>query len=357
MALSRADAVRILRFCLGADDSGDAVLRADGACVVTIALCRSSYEVSTFDGDTFEEALRRAAAAEVLKPACVDKQIAFLARREPAAEEHAATPVPQVDRAPGGRAGAQFLILADAIGALLHETQRERGFSTLFVGSEGRLSRPEVSIQWRHTEARRATLGALLREEPGPPAAVRRRLDRAEALLAGIGPVRAGIRDQVVGVPHLIEVFSTVNAELLAAVDAFMVGGTWEEGRSSALACVALLHAKEKTGIERAQLTHAFLRDRPTDDLRQSLAGLLAAQSSYLHIFSAAAPRPAEQLLRRTLASPVAAEVQRMESLIFGDGDHGYGVDPTTWFTTISRKIDMLGDIASTVISILRQGQ
>jgi hypothetical protein len=176
-------------------------------------------------------------------------------------------------------------------------------------------------------------------------------------LLAGIGPLRAGIRDQVVSVPHLIETFSTVNAELLAAVDAFLVAGTWDEGRTSALACVALLHAKEKTGIERAQLTNAFLQDRPTEDLRTSLAGLLAAQTSYLHIFSAAAPRPAEQLLRRTLASPVAAEVQRMESLIFGEVDHGFGVDPTTWFTTISRKIDMLGDIASTTISILRQGQ
>jgi hypothetical protein len=357
MALARSDAVRILRFCLGADDSGDAVLRGDGACVVTIALCRSSYEVSTFEGDSFEEALRRAVSAEVLKAACVDKQIAFRARREPAAEERALTPPPLVDRAPGGAAGARFLTMADAIGALLHETQRERGVSTMFVGSDGRLSRAEVARQWRHTETRRAALLALLRESTATPATVRRRLERAETLLVGIGTLRAGIQDQVVSVPHLIEVYSTVNAELLAAVDAFMVAGTWDDGRSSALACVALLHAKEKTGIERAQLTSAFLQDRLTEDLRMSLAGLLAAQSSYLHIFSAAAPRAAEQLLRRTLASPVAAEVQRMESLIFGEGAHGFGVDPTAWFTTITRKLDMLGDIANTTISILRQGQ
>jgi len=359
MALSRADAVRILRFCLGADDSGDAATRPDGTCAVTIALCRSSYQVSTFEGATFEEALRRAASAEALKGPCVDKQIAFLARREPVAQEMepvvAAPPV--VDRAPGGAVGARFLAITDAIGALLHETQRERGISTLFVGSKGRLFGDEMARQCRRTESRRSLLAELLGEQAPTPAAVRRRLERVEALLGGVGSLRAGIRDQVVTVPHLIEVYSTVNAELLAAVDAFMVAGLWDEGRSSALACVALLHAKEKTGIERAQLTKAFLEDHLTDDLRMSLAGLLAAQSSYLHIFSAAAPRAAEQLLRRTLASPVAAEVQRMESLIFGDDERGFGVDPTAWFTTITRKIDMLGDVASTTISIMRQGQ
>jgi hypothetical protein len=357
MALSRTDALRILRFCLGPDDSGDAVERSDGACVVTVALCRSSYEVSTFEGATFDEALRRAASAEVLKASCVEKQIAFLGRREPAAEGQTPSPVPVGERAPGGRPGAQFLILADAIGALLHETQRERGVSTLFAGSAGRLSADELGPQWARTEARRSALDELLRAQVALPPAVRRRTDRAAALLAGTGALREGIHDHTVKVPELIGLYSTVNAELLAALEAFMAARLLDEGRSSALACVALLHAKEKTGLERAQLTHAFLLDSFPEGLRLEVAALLAAQSSYLHIFSAAAPRPAEQLLRRTLASPVAAEVERIESLVFGEEEGGLGVDPISWFATITRKIDMLGDVARTTISLLLDGQ
>src|SRR3954454_7056792 len=86
MSLSQKDATRILRFCLGADDSAAAGPADDGGCVVTIALCRSSYEVHAFDAPTYEEALRAAASAGVLKQDCVDKQIAFVLRREGAGE-------------------------------------------------------------------------------------------------------------------------------------------------------------------------------------------------------------------------------------------------------------------------------
>jgi len=125
--------------------------------------------------------------------------------------------------------------------------------------------------------------------------------------------------------------------------------------RNEALACVVLLHAKEKAGMERAHLTMAFQRDRFAQGQRLSVAALIAAQSTYLHIFSATAPEAGEVALRRALTSPAAAEVQRMESVVFLDDESGFGIDPTTWFRTISRKIDMLGDVSTTVLGSLRE--
>jgi hypothetical protein len=342
MSLSRSDALRILRFCLGSDDSGDADVRPDGTRVVTIALCRATVEVRAFEADTFEEALRRAGAAGVLKEACVQKQIAFLARRAPA-EDQAGPGVP-------------FLDIAEAVGAILHETQRERGMSALFVGSDGRLFRDELAEQWRKTDQRRALLDAVDSRLVGPSAlpAVRRRAQNARALLDAVGPLRARVEQRAVEIPRLIEVYSDLNGELLSAVEAFMVVGVLGAGRSGAIACVSLLHAKEKVGIERAQLGSAFAVDRLDAAQRLSLAALLAAQSSYLHIFSAAAPPLAEQLLRRGMASPAAEEVQRMESVVFADTDRGFGIDPATWFATITRKIEMLREVTSSTITLMR---
>jgi hypothetical protein len=361
MPLSQTDAVRILRFCLAADDSGAASLRGDGTCVVTIALCRSSYEVRTFEGATFEEALRLAGRGGALKPACVDKQIAFVARRDPSEEPATRpTPPPAVATTPSPEsisaadADSPFLAVTGAVGALLHETQRERGLSTLFVASGGRTPREPLVTQRSHVDAQRSALTSLLASSPEAPSALRHRLDRAGTLLGQLGTTRAGIDDGVVTAPQLITYYSNVNAELLAALDAFMVTGVGGPHRSGALACVALLYAKEKLGIERAQLTHAFLEDKFSEGQRLSVAALIAAQASYLHIFSAAAPRAAEQLLRRTLASPAAAEVERMESVVYATSDGGFGIDAATWFDTISRKIDMLGDVSSTVIEMLR---
>ena len=360
MFLSRPDAASILRFCLGADDSGKVAERADGTCTVTIALCRSSYEVTVFEGATFDEALRRAAAAGLLKAACIDKQIAFLARRAAAAgtggeTEETVPALPAEVAAHASRATTQFAEMTDVISALLHETQRERGISTLFVGPHGLLFGNELCAQWRRTDQQRAALRDVARDAvAGAPPAVQRRMERAQALLASVGIIRGEIEERAAGAARVIEVYSAVNAELLGAIDAFMVAGVFGAQRSSALACVCLQYAKEKTGIERAQLADAFSEDRFAQGQRLSVAALIAAQSSYLHIFSAGAPRAAEQLLRRTLASPAAAEVKRMESVVFTDCDRGFGIDASAWFTAMSRKIDMLADVSSTAIAMLR---
>jgi hypothetical protein len=355
MPLNQSDAVRILRFCLAADDSGTANVRDDGSCAVTIALCRSSYEVRTFEGANFEEALRRAGNGGALKTACVDKQIAFLARRDPGLE----TPVPKVTTPPptlpANDVGSPFLALAGALGGLLHEIQRERGVSTLFVASHGQMMRAQLAEQHARLDAQRAATLAMLEHAPGTPPAVRHRLDRAGTVLGQLGTTRAGVEDLVVTPPQIISFYSAINVELLAALDAFMVAGVTGAGRSGALACVALLYAKEKTGIERAQLADAFFEDRFAEGQRISVAALIAAQTSYLHIFSAAAPRAAEQLLRRTLASPAVAEVERMESVVYAPTEAGFGVDASTWFDAMSRKIDLLGDVSSSVIEMLRQ--
>jgi methyl-accepting chemotaxis protein len=265
---------------------------------------------------------------------------------------------PAVAPPDAGAAGtsARFLALAEAVGALLHETQRERGLSTLVAGSRGRLLARDLERQWRRTEARRSGLQALL-DEHAMPGAVRRRFERAEKLLSPLGSLRAGVKAREVGAPQVIEAYTAVNTELLAVTDAFMVAGAMGGGPSHALACVALLYAKEKTGVERAQLANVFLEDRFADQQRLSVAALLAAQSSYFHIFSAAAPRAADQLLRRALASPAATEVQRMEGVVLdGESDHGFGIDPVVWFEAMTRKIEMLAGVSRTVITMLREG-
>jgi hypothetical protein len=358
MPLTHVDAVRILRFCLAADDSGSATVGADGECRITVALCRSPYEVRTFEGATFEESLRRAGSAGVLKSACVDKQITFLARRDPG-DDAAPTPTPNVDlmaeaEAPSP-AAFPFLVVTDAVHALLHETQRERGLSTLFVASRGRLPGPELLRQRSRVDAQRAVVTRVLRDSTDAPPSVRHRIDRASTLLGQLGQTRAGVEDLVMTAAQIIAFYSNVNLELLAALDAFIVTGVTASQRSGALACVALLYAKEKAGVERAQLTDAFLEDRFSEGQRLSVAALIASQASSLHIFSAAAPRAADQLLRRTLASPEASEVQRMESVVYGAENAGFGIDASTWFAMISRKIDMLGDVSTTVIKMLRE--
>ena len=355
MSLSSSDAARVLRFCLVADDAGTVEKRDDGSCVVTIVTSRPTYQVHSFEELTFEAALRSAAGRGVLRAACVEKQIAFTTRCDPLAEATSAIRTPRPPAAAGpGAAAPVFLTLTDAVGSLLHETQRERGVSTLFVASGGQLAGDELTEQWKSSDQRRAALfDVVAREMPSLPAPVGRRFQHAGSLLGAIDGTRDAVMGGRIEAARVIEVYTALNAALLAAIEAMMVAGVPGPERNHALACVVLQHAKEKAGIERAQLAMTFLRDRFAQGQRLSVASLIAAQSTYLHIFAATAPEAGESALRKALASPAAAEVQRMESVVFLDGESGFGIDPSLWYRAISRKIDLLGDVSSATLASL----
>ena len=53
---------------------------------------------------------------------------------------------------------------------------------------------------------------------------------------------------------EVLESYTRANAELLGIGDAALVAYASAENRPNALACVVLLYAKEKTGIERARI-------------------------------------------------------------------------------------------------------
>jgi methyl-accepting chemotaxis protein len=331
--------------------------RDDDVCVVKVVHANPiDGEADRFEGVTFEDALRAAADAGRLKASCLEKQISFLARSLP---DHAGgePDVARETESTAARAeGRLFPTIATVISALVHETQRERGTSSLYASSEGRLFGPELKQQWRRTDERRAEMMAFRDSNPaGLPRALASRLDRTEEMLGKLVEARNRVEALAVGVPQVIDRYTTVNIELLGIVDELAGRAAMARARFPALAWMALLHAKEKTGVERAQLSSAFAWDHFVDDQHAVISGLIAARHSYLHLFSVAAPQLARELMQRMLKSPVEQAVVDMERVALDHREGGFGVDPAAWFTLISRKIDAFTEVEAAVRVSLAQ--
>jgi hypothetical protein len=341
MALTVDEATRIVQFCLAGDGWGKA--SADGD-TLTIHLMENGTERARpyeFRAESFEAALQAAVEAGVLKAAAVDKQIAFLQRTTSRPGRGGGEP-PRFHEAPA------------AVSALIHETQRERGISSLYAASGGRLFQRELTLQWRNTERRRAGLDAFRDRCAGPlPGPASGRLTAADEALAEAMVARAALAARKMRPPELIAAYSRANRIYLQAIDALLPTVTDAGQRATALAWVALLNAKEKLGIERAQLVAAFARDRYAGGQYQAVLGLIAARDRYLHLFSDAAPAPARELLQEQLASEVASAVRRMEEVALARRRGGFGVDPTDWFTAISAQIDRLAALEAAVRTTL----
>ena len=325
MPLGREDATRIIRFCMAGTGWGTATRDDDGACVVKIVQTSGlDTEADRFDGASFEEALRLAADAGKLKSSCLEKQISFLARSLPDAQAGMDLDTPRDSDSTAARAeGRLFPALTALISALVHETQRERGVSSLYAF---RQSGPA-----------------------GLPRALAFRLERAEDLLANVIEARGEVERLRRATSIIIDEYTTVNVELLGIVDEMAGRPVLARSRASVLAWMALLHAKEKTGLERAQLATAFAHDHFDEGQHALLSGLIAARHSYLHLFSVAAPQLARELMQRMLKSPIEQTVNDMERIALKHRDGGFGVNPEDWFTAISYKIDSLGEVEAAV--------
>ena len=251
---------------------------------------------------------------------------------------------------PGGRRAGEFLALARSIGALLHETQRERGVSAIHVQSGRRLFAGELHAQSARSEARRRAVVSLI-EDLGPSLLPgdSGRLERIAGSLGEVSDVRREVASGSGSATKVVDAFSTFNAEVLAAMDVPVASLLDGESHCLALAAIALLHAKEKVGIERARVGMALVGDGPDERDRVALAELLAEQATYLHMYACAAPSTANQMLRRALASRPSLEVRRIEDRLLSTGPR-VNVDVSAWFKTISEKIELLDSVAGVTL-------
>jgi len=321
----------------------------EDACVLKLVLTGSDRaETCRFEARDFEGALQQAVAAGVLKGACVEKQIAFFTRTSGTALE--AAKATKRDAAASNGGTGLFPAVAALVSALVHETQRERGISSLYTASEGRLFGRELNEQWRATDRRREELVAF-RDRPAGrlPRGIERKLGDAGDLVDSVTASREKVEHLRTIPTEIIDTYSQMNGEILRIVDDVAALVVEPIQRPAVLAWTALLHAKEKTGIERAQLASAFERDRYFDGQYQAVLGLIAARQSYLHLFAVAAPPPSGRVMRERLEAGIAADVERMERIALTCRDGGFGVDPVAWFAAISRQVDLLGEVEASV--------
>jgi Nitrate and nitrite sensing len=361
MPLTRQDALRLLHFCLGPDDSGSVDLADDGAALVTVAKAEAptgGAGVRTFEAATFDAALRQAVDAGMLKGACVEKQIVFLSKdRAPEARsrddgrEGRATPEPTSTRPPPRDL---FPRLVTAMAALLHEVQVERGMSAICAASSGRHFRRELARQRERANAKRDRMTAVRRELAEPMGAtLARRFEKVDAQLRAIGKAREALDAGEISAQQIVVTYSAANLELLGIGDGALVAFAPGPQHASALASVVLLYATEKTGIERARLGAAFAARSFSDEDRQTLAALLSARRSYLHIFAATAPRVAEELLERALSSTVESDLSRAEALILAGREDETDLDARGWFNLTSRKIELLDEVGLATLGLV----
>ncbi len=230
---------------------------------------------------------------------------------------------------------------------LVHELQKERGLTTVYVDTKGKTDSAPIQAQRQAVDQKISEFQAIIRADEASLISngLKPKTDLVLEQLAALGEFRSRV-DQVASVKmKLKEPFSFYNELIrgLLGVTASLSNSVNDTKISRlASAYYYLLQYKEAGGQERAMLTITFGKDKfKPSSIRKSFNQNLVAQQFYRSTFGEFATESDIALLDEMLVGPGVDKVAELRELATYQS-RSFGVDPKVWVDASTDRINIL---------------
>ncbi|MEM8737787.1 MAG: methyl-accepting chemotaxis protein [Planctomycetota bacterium] len=247
--------------------------------------------------------------------------------------------------------------LAVHLSAMVHETQKERGRTAGFLGSQGKKFSAELGDQRELADTRiEAVRGFLEDFDPTDfDQAFQDSLAAALADLDRIDATRQAVSAMSIPAGQAIGYYTAMNGRFLDAIGVMSEQSRDADLTRSIAAYVHFLKGKERAGIERAVLSNTFAADQFGPGMYRKFIALVTEQDTYFTEFQALASPEAMAYFDQASADPAFGEVQGYRDVAFARADTGgFGADAGVWFSIITAKINKLKETEDFLSAALR---
>ena len=242
----------------------------------------------------------------------------------------------------------KVVILSTKIGALVHETQKERGMTAGFIGSKGVKFKDDLPKQREEVNKQITFLNEFLSDFDKS----KYNDDFIKNLNSGLEKLKdlQGVRNSVnslnIAAPIAIAYYTDTNTLLLNTLGTIVKFSNSPNVTKELGSYMNFLLAKERTGIERAVGTNTFAQNKFTEGLKARFYTLIAEQTAYLDIFSKIASKDIVDFYLKTVVGKDIEEVEKMRKIaLFSNIEENFGVEPNYWFERITNKINLLKQV------------
>jgi methyl-accepting chemotaxis protein len=240
---------------------------------------------------------------------------------------------------------AELVDVATVISGLVHELQKERGGSALFLGSGGRQFVRELPEQRQATDQWRTRLASTFNDvgltKTGSLGAV---VKDASSQLAGLDGTRQEISALRLAPPQSAAFYTGAIARLLDVGLEISKQITDPEAAARMMAYENMMQVKERAGQERAMGSGGFAGGKLELPAYRRIVEVNGEQEMFLKRLRAFATAEEWSLLGSTVTGPSVSEVDRMRKLILetAPGAPLTGVEAPYWFRMTTDRIDLL---------------
>jgi len=236
-------------------------------------------------------------------------------------------------------------VLSQKLSLLIHETQKERGASAGFIGSKGKKFVTILPNQKKLTDKRKKELFNYIAtlDLNSFSQELRDAISAFKADIAKLNSIRKRVVTLDISVKDEVAYYSAMNRKILNIVALTAKLADAEKLVKALDTYTNFLKSKERAGIERAVLSGTFAANKFKDGLFAKWITLVAEQDAFLDSSMAMANDKVKEFYKKTMNSPVVAEVNKMRAIAKAKANEGnFGVDSVYWFKTITKKINLL---------------
>lgn len=230
---------------------------------------------------------------------------------------------------------------SDIVAGLIHELQKERGYSAGFTASGGETFSRQLKGQRGDTDSALKPFTLAL---PQLRVYEERAMAQVVDLLDGLSQTRRDIDALKLSVPQIATYYTSVINVLLEGDARLRTGVAVDETGMLMELKQLLALAKESAGLERAMGATLLGSEVFLEPIHQRFLDLGARQRGFLKQAGIVADRPTlfEDLM--TSAAGTAAQEMRQSLVQLGYGGSGDGLTAPQWFTASTAWIDSLRD-------------
>jgi len=242
-------------------------------------------------------------------------------------------------------AGQEFLSLAIVNNSLVHELQKERGMTAVFVGSKGQKFANELKSQRRLTDQANAKMNQALSAFSSEKNEVNDIIAIITSELDKLDAMRNKIDSLSISLGEALGYYTKQNNKMLR-LTGFFINISPKKVVKDALAYYNFIEAKERAGIERAVASGGFAENKFTATAFQKFISLNAKQETYLEQFLLNSSAQVKADFDNKMKNKAVVEVKRMRNIAMQAGQNGpFNIDASIWFKNSTTRINLLKEI------------
>lgn len=238
-----------------------------------------------------------------------------------------------------------LVTLATHISSLIHETQKERGSTGIYLSSQGTLFSDQLRQQRIKTDTQIGELHDFLStfKNTSYSDTFNHSLTKSIDKLVDLEGIRKKITLAQITTEQAISLYTKINGQLLDTVGIMVLDSSEADLTRAMISYASFLKGKEIAGIERAVLSSTFTQDYFSNGMYRHFVKLVTEQNSYHREFSFLTNAELVKKFNVITKGYNYENVNTFRNIAHKQSlTGGFNVNAEDWFNVKTKKIDQL---------------